>query len=199
MRVLLISLFVVIVDQFSKLFVKGFSIPFLNINIPGMSYGVRVPVIGDIFNITFVENPGIAFGIDFGADYKILISFFTLAASIGMLVYLYNIRNKSLMMRLSMAFIIGGAFGNLLDRMFYGLIYNYAPLMHGRVVDFFDLNFFNFYLFNKTFGSYIFNVADIAVTAGVILLLFAYKKAEAEELEPAEETLFNNCLAENKD
>ncbi len=199
MRVLIISFFVVIVDQFSKLYVKGFSIPFLHINVPGMSYGERVPVIGNIFNITFVENPGIAFGIDFGADYKVLISFFTLAATIGMLIYLYNIRNKNLLMRLSMAFIIGGAFGNLFDRMFYGLIYNYAPMMHGRVVDFFDLNFFNFYLFNKTFGSYIFNVADIAVTTGVILLMFGYNKAAAEDPEPEEETLLNNCLAENKD
>lgn len=197
MRVLFVSFIILIADQVTKLFVKGVSIPFLNINLSGMSYGERMPVLGDLFSITFIENPGIAFGIYFGADCKVLISIITLAASIGMLVYLYFLRNKSLMMRLSLSFIIGGAFGNLMDRMFYGIIYNYAPLMHGKVVDFFDINFLNFYLFNKTFGSYIFNIADVAVTAGIVLLLFSYNKETGDE--PEKEVLINNYLAENKD
>jgi len=197
LRVLFVSFIVLIIDQLTKLFIKGVSISFLNINFPGMGYGERLPVIGNLFGITFVENPGIAFGIDFGADYKVLISFLTLAVSIGMLVYLYFIRNKSLLMRLSLALIIGGAFGNLIDRMFYGIIYNYAPMMQGKVVDFFDINFLNFYMFNKTFGSYIFNVADVAVTAGIVLLLFAYNGEAYDESE--KEVSLNNCLVENKD
>jgi len=197
LRVLFVSFIVLLTDQLTKLFIKGVSIPFLNINFQGMGYGERLPVIGNLFGITFVENPGIAFGIDFGADYKVLISFFTLAVSIGMLVYLYFVRNKSLLMRLSLALIIGGAFGNLIDRMFYGIIYNDAPMMQGKVVDFFDINFLNFYMFNKTFGSYIFNVADVAVTAGIILLLFAYNREANNESE--KEVSLNNCLVENKD
>lgn len=197
MKVLFVSLFIVCIDQISKLYVKGISLPFLNIEFSGLSYGKRMPVIGDIFNITFVENPGIAFGIDFGADYKMLLSIVTLAAAFGLTFYLYLIRKKSFLMRLSMAMIIGGAFGNLIDRMFYGVIFDYAPLMYGKVVDFFDINLLSFYLFNRTFGSYIFNIADVAVTAGVVLLLFAYNRQTVEERE--EEIAINSFVAENED
>jgi lipoprotein signal peptidase len=52
-------------------------------------------------------------------------------------------------------------------------------------------------MFNKTFGSYIFNVADVAVTAGIILLLLAYNREAYDESE--KEVSLNNCLVENKD
>ncbi len=64
MRVLFVSLFIVIADQASKLFVKGFSIPFLNIRYEGMYHGQRIPILGDFFRLTFIENPGMAFGYD---------------------------------------------------------------------------------------------------------------------------------------
>ncbi len=63
---LYLSLGVVVIDQISKLLVKGFSIPFLNINFEGMYLGQMIPVSGDFFRITFVENPGMAFGYDPG-------------------------------------------------------------------------------------------------------------------------------------
>ncbi len=197
MKVLFVSLAVILIDQISKFYVKGISISFLNLNLNGMYIGQRIPIIGDFFNITFVENPGIAFGIDLGNSFKILISIFSIAASGLLLFYLYKSRKKTLILRLSLALILGGAIGNLLDRVFYGIIYGYAPLFHGKVVDFFNLRFFDLFMFNRIFGSYVFNIADISVTTGVILFLFSLNKNglnEKEELDTAQ-----NFLVENKE
>ena len=182
MKLLFVSLGIFIIDQVSKLLVKGFSIPFLNIFHAGMHPGQRISVIGNLFSITFVENPGIAFGIDFGSNFKLLISIFSIAATIGLLVYFYHIRGRSFSLRLSIAIIIGGAFGNLIDRTLYGFFYGYSSLFYGKVVDFFDFRIFNLFLFNKTFGNYIFNVADMAVTVGVILLLFNFHRRSSDDI-----------------
>ena len=197
MRVLFISFAVILIDQISKLYVKGISISFLNLNFSGMYVGQRIPIIGDFFNITFVENPGIAFGIDFGNSFKLLISIFSIAASGLLLFYLYKSRKKILILRLSLALILGGAIGNLLDRVFYGVIYGYAPLFHGKVVDFFNLRFFDLFMFNRIFGSYVFNIADISVTVGVILFLLSLNKRGLDEKEELNDS--ENFLAENKE
>lgn len=197
MRILFVSLFIVIADQISKIFVKGIEIIPLNIKVNGMFPGQRIPVLHNILNITFVENPGIAFGIDFGGGFKLLITITTLIACLVLFIILYRKRNKKVMMRLPLAFILGGAIGNLIDRMFYGVIYGYAPLFYGKVVDFFDLKIFNVYLLNRMMGNYIFNFADLAVTAGVILLFFVYSREENKNKEvtgPIE-----NYLAENRE
>lgn len=178
MKVLLVSFFIVLLDQLSKILVKGFSVSFLNFQHKGMSQGQKLPIISDFFNITYVENPGIAFGIDPGSEFKIFVSLITLAATLGLIIYFFHIKGKPFSYRLSIAFIIGGAAGNLIDRLFYGVIYNYAPLFHGKVVDFFEFKFFDMILINRTIGNYIFNVADIAVTVGILLLLIVYKKKE---------------------
>jgi signal peptidase II len=197
LKVLFISFAVVLIDQFSKLLVKGFSIPFLNLNIHGMYEGQSISLLGNFFNITLVENPGIAFGINFGESFKFLIVLFSIIAGIGLVIYLYRNRNKIFSLRLAIALILGGAVGNLFDRIFYGVFYNYGPLFHGRVVDFFNLRFFNFFIFDRLFGSYVFNFADMAVTSGVILLLFAlnWQRATESSIDPAME----NYLAENKE
>jgi signal peptidase II len=183
-KLLFVSLGIFIVDQLSKFLVKGISIPFLNIYHSGMFPGQRIPLIGNMFSITFVENPGIAFGIDFGSKFKFVVSIFTIIATLGLLVYFYFIRKKNLSLRLSIAIIIGGAFGNLFDRIFYGYLYGYSPIFYGKVVDFFDLRIFNLFLFNRTLGNYIFNFADLAVTVGVILLLFNFHRRTAEDRIP---------------
>ena len=145
--------------------------------------GQKIPVIGNFFRITFIENPGMAFGFDPGLNYKLWISIFSLAASIALLIYLYIIRNQKFSLRLAIAFILGGAIGNLIDRMFYGVIYGYAPLFYGRVVDFLDFDFFNINIFGRHFERWpIFNIADSAVTIGVIILLFFYKKPKSQNL-----------------
>lgn len=184
MRVLYFSFTVVVVDQITKLLVKGFSIPFLNFNYDGMYYGQVIPVIGDFFRLTFIENPGMAFGYDPGDGLKFWVTLFSLVASIGLIIYLYFIREKSLSLRISIALILGGAVGNLIDRMFYGVIFGYAPLFYGKVVDFFDFDFFNFTLFGRTYDRWpIFNIADAAVSIGVLVLIIFYRKHQKEEEE----------------
>lgn len=182
MRILYLTLGVIIADQISKFYIKGISIPALNLNFEGMYFGESISVIGDFFKITFTENPGMAFGFDPGSDFKLFISVFSLVASIGLLVYLYTVRNKSLSLKIAIALILGGAIGNVIDRMFYGLIFDYAPLFYGKVVDFFDFDFFNFSIFGRSYDRWpIFNIADAAVSIGVLILLFFYKHHEAED------------------
>jgi len=172
MRVLFVSFFVVLIDQVAKLAVKGFSLPFINFHYTGMYEGERIRIIGNFFRLTFIENPGMAFGIDPGINFKLWITVFSLLASIGIIVYLFIIKNEKFALRFSLALILGGAIGNLIDRLFYGVFYGYAPLFYGRVVDFLDVNFFHFTLFGKTFNRWpIFNLADTAVTIGVLILL----------------------------
>jgi len=186
-RVLYLTLAIIITDQISKFYIKGISIPFLNFKIEGMYLGESVQVIGDFFKITFTENPGMAFGFDPGSEFKLFISIFSLVASIALFIYLFSVRNKSLSLRIAVALILGGAIGNVLDRMFYGLIYDYAPVFFGKVVDFFDFDFFNFSIFGRSYDRWpIFNIADAAVSIGVLILLFFYKHHEAEDKKQLE-------------
>ncbi|MEI7484305.1 MAG: signal peptidase II [Ignavibacteriota bacterium] len=166
---------IVIVDQLTKLKVKGIKIPFLNLNIEGMTLGSSKEVFGNFFEITFIENPGMAFGIELGG--KLTLSIFTLLATFLIIYFIFKNRNESFYLRLSLAFILGGAVGNLIDRLFYGVMYGYAPLFYGKVVDFFHFNIPEFNLFGKSFYSWpIFNVADISVTAGFLMILLGYNK-----------------------
>ena len=184
MRVLYLTLGVIFVDQFSKFYIKGINIPFLNISFEGMYYGETISVIGDFFRITFIENPGMAFGFNPGSDFKLWISVFSLIASIGLIVYLYVVRNKSLSLRIALAMILGGAVGNLIDRTFYGIIYKYAPAFYGKVVDFFDFDFFNFAIFGRSYDRWpIFNIADASVTIGVLILILFYRQHQKEDEE----------------
>jgi signal peptidase II len=182
LRVLYLTLGVVILDQLSKFYIKGIEIPILNISISGMYIGESNRVIGNFFKITYIENPGMAFGFNPGSDFKLWISIFSLLASIGLLVYLYITRNNALSLRIALAMILGGAVGNLIDRTFYGIIYKYAPVFYGKVVDFLDFDFFNFTIFGRNYERWpIFNFADAAVTIGVLILLLFYRQHRRDE------------------
>lgn len=85
-----------------------------------MARGFRV--LGDLLRWTYIENAGMAFGIDPGGG-KLFFSIFSIIAGIAILIYLYKARNESLILRLPLAMILGGALGNLIDRMFYGLFF----------------------------------------------------------------------------
>jgi signal peptidase II len=197
LRVLYLTLAVIFADQFSKFYIKGISIPFLQINFEGMYLGESVSVIGDFFRITFTENPGMAFGFDPGSDFKLFISIFSLIASLGLLIYLYTVRNKSLSLKIAIALILGGAVGNVIDRMFYGIIYDYAPLFYGKVVDFFDFDFFNFSILGRSYDRWpIFNIADAAVSVGVLILLVFYKHHESEDKKKTETADNSNLISE---
>ncbi len=170
---------IVIVDQVSKLLVKGFNLPLIGYW-QGMELGSSIQVWGDFLKLTFIENPGMAFGIDIGG--KMVLTVFSTAASIGIVYYLYKIREESLVIRISLAMILGGAIGNLIDRIFYGVIFENGALLYGKVVDFIDVDFFD-----VTLGSFhiarwpIFNVADAAVSVGVIFLLVFHRKFTSAE------------------
>lgn len=185
MNVLILTFLIVLIDQVTKLYVKGIRIPALGIEFQGMPYQSSIPVWGNFFKITFIENPGMAFGLQIGG--KLFLSLFTVFATILLLFFLYKNRNEGLLLRLSLALILGGAIGNLIDRVFYGKIYDYAPYFYGRVVDFLHFDFPNFTIFGKTIYSWpIFNVADISVTLGFLMILFGYRKIFAEEAKPDE-------------
>ncbi|MBI1807371.1 MAG: signal peptidase II [Ignavibacteria bacterium] len=180
MRILNLSLFVIVADQLSKLWIKGASIPALGITIEGLQLGSSRPIIGDFLRLTYIENPGMAFGIDIGG--KLFFSIFSILASIGILIYLYKARNENVAFRISLALILGGAVGNLIDRVFYGVLFNEGPLFYGRVVDFIDADFFNINFLGYHLSRWpVFNVADASVTCGVLLMLFAHRKSRKEE------------------
>jgi len=184
MRVLIISALIVLADQATKLAVKGFSIPWLGVSWDGMMYGQSIPVLGEFFRLTYIENPGMAFGIDFGG--KVFFSVLSILASGAILAYMMRVRRSPLGFRVALSMILGGAVGNLIDRVFYGVLYGQAPLFEGKVVDFFDMDFFNISL-----GSYhltrwpVFNIADASVTVGVILLLLFHRAIEEKTAGPA--------------
>jgi signal peptidase II len=103
-------------------------------------------------------------------------------ASVAIIAYLYRVRNAPLGFRLSLALILGGAVGNLIDRMFYGMFFGYGSLFGGRVVDFVDVDFFNITLFGHHLTRFwVFNVADASVTIGVILLLLFHRVVVSED------------------
>jgi len=203
LKALYISFAVIVLDQLSKLFVKGFSIPFLNINIKGMHYGESITIINPYFKFTYVENPGMAFGINVDGYFKLLLSLFSLIASIAILWYIYKNRKKKFLFRAAFALILGGAVGNLIDRFFYGIAYGYAPFLYGKVVDFIHVDAFGFTLFGRTYDSFpIFNIADSAVTIGVIILLLFHKSFEEKKTDenktPMEKISDGTSLANNK-
>ncbi len=179
MKIFYITFFIVLADQITKFLIKGVSIPFLGIEIKGMRLYDSFSVIGDFFRITYIENPGMAFGIDFGESAKFYITFFSLIASIIISIYLIRHREEKLSLRIPLSMILGGAIGNLIDRMFYGVIYGDAPLFYGKVVDFLDFDFFNISMFGYSYDRWpIFNIADMFVTIGVVSLLIFHREKE---------------------
>ncbi len=167
------SLLLVLLDQVTKLATKGFN--FWGLKHEGMELGQSITVIESFLWITFVENPGMAFGIKFG-EAKVFLSLFSIVASVAMAWYLYKTKIDSFWAKLGLTLILAGATGNLIDRVFYGFFYDYAPLFYGKVVDFVEVEFFDFSLFGKHFTTWpVFNVADSCVTCGMVLLVLNNK------------------------
>lgn len=200
MKVLYYSLVVIVIDQITKLLVKGFKIPFLNIHHRGLKINSSIKIIDDLIQITHVENYGIAFGINLGRDFKLAITIFTIIAALLILYYLYISRYKDFKIRLAIALIFGGAIGNIIDRVFFGIFYGYAPLFHGRVVDFIHIDFFDYTLFGRTYESLpIFNFADVSVMIGILMLLYLSFKSKLEQsTEEISENTFEENTSQNK-
>lgn len=181
MKVLWVTLCVIIADQAAKLAVKGISIPWAGLSLKGIPLGSSYQVAGDWIRLTFIENPGMAFGIDLGG--KLYLTLFSIIASAGIFAYLYYVRNEKLLFRLSLALVLGGAVGNLIDRIFYGVLFGDGPLFYGKVVDFIDVDIFNVTFFGYHLQRFwVFNIADAAVTVGVLIMLVFHRTfVKAEE------------------
>lgn len=164
----------VIIDQLTKVAVKGFSL--WGFEHQGLFYGESIPVLGTFLQFTFVENPGMAFGISFG-PFKIFLSLFSVFASIALAWYLYKIKNYDLFVRIGIALILAGAVGNLIDRVFYGVIFGGSPLFYGLVVDFIQVDIPDINIGNINYSHWpVFNIADSCVSVGVVLLLIFNKR-----------------------
>jgi signal peptidase II len=184
LRVLYVTAAVVVLDQITKLLVKGFSIPLLGFYHEGMALGQSIPLLGDFLRLTYVENPGMAFGIEVGG--RLFITIFSIVASVGIAYYLYRVRMEAFVIRLALALILAGAIGNLIDRVLYGVIFGEASLFFGKVVDFVDVDFLDLDFLNIHMTRWaVFNVADAAVSTGVLLMLVFHRRfTQAESASP---------------
>jgi signal peptidase II len=168
-----ISIVLILSDQISKILVKGFDS--FGILHHGFQYGERIEIIGNIVQFTFVENPGMAFSIEFGAG-KIFLSLFSIIASILLAIYIKKIGDKPFGYKLSVLLIFAGATGNMIDRVFYGITYGYGSLFYGKVVDFILVDIPDINIFGRYYDYFpVFNIADSCVSVGIVLLLFYHK------------------------
>lgn len=201
-KLLLLGLVLVVIDQIIKIVVKT-----------NMELGQHIYVIGNWFQILFIENEGMAFGMKFGgAVGKFLLSFFRIGLFAALCWWISALVRKSLdadgkpalladgSKRVPQGVLIGltlitaGALGNIIDSLFYGIIFDYAPFMFGKVVD-----MFYFPIIDTTWPSWVpfvggnhflffapvFNFADSCVTVGALYLIFFQYKffARSDESE----------------
>jgi signal peptidase II len=192
-KAVLLILLVLIVDQVFKIIIKVH-----------FKLGESVPVFDNWFLIRFIENPGMAFGIDIpGKLGKPVLSIFRIIAVILIGWYLVTLirKNAPTGFVLCIALIFAGAIGNIIDSMFYGLIFSestyfetakflpagggYASFLHGHVVDmlYFPVIECNYPSWFPIWGGErfvffrpIFNIADSAISIGVTLILIFQRK-----------------------
>ncbi len=181
-----IVLLIIIADQLIKVYVKTH-----------FHAGESVNVLGTWFKLQLLENEGMAFGAKFSNAPigKIILTLFRLISVVVGFFYI-NVLIKQGYGRgliIVASLILAGALGNLIDCLFYGLIFTqsgleaaklvpfgqgYGKFLHGKVVDMFYFPLFSFRIAGSEyeFFQYIFNLADAAVSTGVLTLLAFHKK-----------------------
>jgi signal peptidase II len=190
---LIVIFSILLIDQVSKILVKTH-----------MPLGASIPVFGNWFIIRFIENRGMAFGIDIPGDLgKPALTIFRILAAILIGFYLRSLIKKKAPVGfiIFLSMILAGAIGNIIDSLFYGMIFSesnyfaasqlfphghgYASFLHGRVVDmlYFPVidgtypDWFPFLAGQKfVFFRPIFNIADSAISVGVVSIFIFQRK-----------------------
>lgn len=205
----LIVIGILLADQILKIWVKT-----------TFYMGESLPVFGNWFYLHFTENEGMAFGMQLGGEYgKLMLSLFRIIAVIVIIWWLIRVTKTgaSNLLVICISLILAGAIGNIIDSAFYGLVFSdstymqiatmfpegggYGTFLHGRVVD-----MFYFPIIESRYPSWfpfvggdefiffrpVFNIADAAITTGVLILIVFQKRvfafAAKEEPKPAEPT-----------
>lgn len=167
-----------VIDQVSKILVKT-----------NMQIGESIHVFGNWFQILFIENNGMAFGMQFGGSIgKLMLTLFRVVLVAIIFIYIRKLLKKPETpagVLFGLAAILCGALGNIIDCLFYGVIFDYAPLLYGRVVDMLYFPLIDTVLpagfpiwggRHIIFFRPIFNIADSCITCGAIyLILFKWK------------------------
>jgi signal peptidase II len=192
-RITLFVILILLVDQAVKIWIKTH-----------MTIGESIPVFGDWFKIYFIENNGMAFGMQFGGSVgKLILSLFRIVLIGAIVVYIRKLLKEKTPagVLVGVSLILVGAVGNVIDSMFYGLIFSestftsvatlfpegggYSGFLHGKVVD-----MLYFPIIDTTLPSWIpfwggddflffrpiFNIADSCITIGVAYLLLFQRK-----------------------
>lgn len=190
---LIIILLILVVDQALKIYIKT-----------TMSLGDEIVIFKDWFILHFVENNGMAFGFEFAGEYgKMFLSIFRILAVIAIGWYLFKLAKKEDIpfgFIVSISLIFAGAIGNIIDSLFYGMIFEqsyghvsaifpegggYAGFLHGKVVDMFYFPIINGHYPDWLpvwggdqfiFFRPVFNIADSAITVGIFSILIFYRK-----------------------
>lgn len=204
----IIILMVIIADQILKIWVKTHFYLYESLEITSW------------FKLNFIENPGMAFGIELGS--KLFLTLFRIIASIALIYILIRIRNNSYYSRgfvVCLSLITAGAIGNVIDCMFYGMIFSestpytlaqifpdaggYASFLHGKVVDmfYFPIASWDWPEWMPGVGGEhfiffqpVFNLADAAISAGIIAFILFYSKYLASNPEEQQKKAENNDL-----
>jgi len=198
-KAVIIIFVVLLIDQVSKIWIKT-----------NMHLDESITVFDDWFFIHFIENPGMAFGLEFGGELgKIFLSLFRLVAIVFIGIYLRGLIKKRAPKGLiiSVALVFAGAAGNIIDSTIYGVIFSespplpvvatmfpegggYAGILQGKVVDMLYFPIIDTYWpewvpwlggDRLQFFRPIFNVADSAITIGMALILINQKRYFKEE------------------
>lgn len=142
----------ILIDQLTKLYI---------ISISNNSFPINL--ISDYVRLTYITNKGIAFGLNPFGQYTIILLSISIIAVFFIIKLLIDSKDNPKIIQLSLSFIIGGAFGNLIDRFFTSFnMFNY-----NGVIDFIDIGI-------NSYRFYIFNFADFFISIGIVLYLFSF-------------------------